>query len=125
MDGGRAARPTGTIVTEEADVNTTSTARRTTTWRIGRLALLLAVLALALTSCLATQTPDARVPSEPGFFLGLWHGFIAPASFIISLFTDAVRVYAVPNVGRWYDFGFLLGIGGFSSGIFAGSRRRH
>lgn len=89
-----------------------------------RLTLILAALALVLTSCLASQAPGARVPSEPSFLLGLWHGFMAPLSFIISLFTDAVRVYAVPNVGRWYDFGFLLGIGGFSSGIFAGSRRR-
>ena len=31
---------------------------------------------------------------------------------------------AVPNVGRWYDFGFMLGIGGFSGGVFAGSRRK-
>lgn len=93
-------------------------------WRLG---LVLTVLVVALTSCLATQAPGARIPSEPSFLHGLWHGFMAPLSFIISLFTDAVRVYAVPNVGRWYDFGFLLGIGGFSSGIFAGSRsrRRH
>jgi hypothetical protein len=81
-------------------------------------------LALVLTACLATQAPDATVTSQPSFFHGLWHGFLAPATFIISLFTDAVRVYAVPNVGRWYDFGFLLGIGGFSSGIFASSKRR-
>ena len=84
----------------------------------------LALTALTLTGCLAAQAPEATIPSEPGFFLGLWHGFIAPIAFIISLFTDAVRVYAVPNVGRWYDFGFMLGIGGFSSGIFAGTRRR-
>lgn len=84
------------------------------------------LLVLALSGCLATQEPGAtaRVQPTPGFLRGLWHGFMAPLSFIISLFTDAVRVYAVPNVGRWYDFGFLLGIGGFSSGIFAGSRRR-
>jgi len=82
-------------------------------------------LALLLTACLATQTPAATAPSQPpGLLYGLWHGFLAPLSFIISLFTDAVRVYAVPNAGRWYDFGFLLGIGGFSSGIFASSRRR-
>lgn len=90
-----------------------------------RLLLTLPTVALVLTACLATQSPDATLPSRPGFFHGLWHGFLAPATFIISLFTDAVRVYAVPNVGRWYDFGFLLGIGGFSSGIFASSRRRH
>lgn len=83
-----------------------------------------ALIAVTLSACLATQSPAARLPSQPSFLHGLWHGFMAPLSFIISLFTDAVRVYAVPNVGRWYDFGFLLGIGGFSSGIFAGTRRR-
>ncbi|MBX3144583.1 MAG: hypothetical protein KF813_12540 [Trueperaceae bacterium] len=83
-----------------------------------------ALIAVTLSACLATQSPAARLPSQPSFLHGLWHGFMAPLSFLISLFTDAVRVYAVPNVGRWYDFGFLLGIGGFSSGIFAGTRRR-
>ena len=84
----------------------------------------LALLVLVLTACTATQSPEATVAGEPGFWLGLWHGFIAPVTFIISVFTDAVRVYAVPNAGRWYDFGFMLGIGGFSGGVFAGSRRR-
>ncbi len=88
------------------------------------LAIGAALLMLTLSACLATQSPIARLPSQPSFLHGLWHGFMAPLSFIISLFTDSVRVYAVPNVGRWYDFGFLLGIGGFSSGIFAGTRRR-
>lgn len=85
-------------------------------------AMLLAVL-LVLAACAATQA----VPPErggPGFWLGLWHGFIAPLAFIISLFPNDVRIYAYPNAGLWYDFGFMLGIGGFSGGIFAGSRRR-
>ena len=82
------------------------------------------LLVLVLAACTATQSADASAAGEPGFWLGLWHGFIAPVTFIISVFTDAVRVYAVPNLGRWYDFGFMLGIGGFSGGIFAGSRRR-
>jgi len=85
----------------------------------------LVLLVLILAACTATQSPEATVAGEPGFWLGLWHGFIAPVTFVISVFTDAVRVYAVPNLGRWYDFGFMLGIGGFSGGVFAGSRRRH
>ena len=82
---------------------------------------------LAVTACFAAQMPLAqapRAPGVPGFLLGLWHGFIAPIGFVVSLFSDTVRVYAVPNVGRWYDFGFMLGIGGFSGGIFAGSKKR-
>jgi hypothetical protein len=84
----------------------------------------LVLLVLVLAACTATQSSEATAAGEPGFWLGLWHGFIAPVTFIISVFTDAVRVYAVPNLGRWYDFGFMLGIGGFSGGLFAGSRRR-
>jgi hypothetical protein len=37
---------------------------------------------------------------------------------------DDVAIYAVNNSGGWYDFGFLLGIGGFSGGIFRGSRKK-
>ena len=86
--------------------------------------VLTVILVLTLAACTATQPPTASMPGEPGFFRGFWHGFIAPVTFVISVFTDAVRVYAVPNLGRWYDFGFMLGIGGFSGGLFAGSRRR-
>lgn len=49
-----------------------------------------------------------------GFWVGLWHGIIAPIVFIIGLFTLKVKVYEIINNGRWYDFGFLLGIGAFS-----------
>jgi hypothetical protein len=51
-----------------------------------------------------------------GFFAGFWHGIIAPLIFIIGLFINDVRVYETNNNGRWYDFGFLLGIGAFSGG---------
>lgn len=80
-----------------------------------------------LAACAATQTdlPAALGgATRPGFWLGFWHGFIAPVAFIVGLFSDHVRIYAVPNAGRWYDLGFMLGIGGFSGGIFAGSRTR-
>jgi hypothetical protein len=49
-----------------------------------------------------------------GFWVGLWHGIIAPLIFIIGLFTPKVRMYETNNNERWYDFGFLLGIGAFT-----------
>ena len=74
--------------------------------------LALAALTLALAACAATQT-DAAVATTattPGFWLGLWHGFIFPVAFLVSLFVPDVAVYAVPNNGGWYDFGYFVGI---------------
>lgn len=45
-----------------------------------------------------------------GFWRGLWHGFIAPLMFFVSLFRDDVNIYEVHNNGRWYNFGFVLGL---------------
>jgi hypothetical protein len=73
-------------------------------------------LALLLTACAATQASDAVAPGAPGFWLGLWHGFIFPVAWIVSLFTNDVAVYAVPNNGGWYDFGYFLGIVVFGVG---------
>jgi len=69
-----------------------------------------AALAFLASACAATQVPAVTEPGAPGFLLGLWHGFIFPIAFIISLFTDSVAVYAVPNNGGWYDFGYFVGI---------------
>ena len=82
---------------------------------------LLLVSALALAACAATQSPDAVAPGAPGFWLGLWHGFIFPVAWIVSLFTNNVAIYAVPNSGGWYDFGYFLGIVVFG----VGARKSH
>jgi hypothetical protein len=46
----------------------------------------------------------------PGFLFGLWHGFIFPVAWVLSLVVPDVAVYAVPNNGGWYDFGFFVGV---------------
>jgi hypothetical protein len=78
--------------------------------------LVILAAALALAACAATQASDAVAPGAPGFVLGLWHGFIFPVAWVASLFTDKVAVYAVPNDGGWYDFGYFLGIVVFGVG---------
>jgi hypothetical protein len=70
---------------------------------------------IALAGC-ATQSAAAVAPSAPGFLLGLWHGFIFPVAWVLSLFMPEVAVYAVPNNGGWYDFGYFLGIVVFGVG---------
>ena len=71
---------------------------------------------LVLTACAATQQTDAVAPAAPGFLLGLWHGFIFPVAWVVSLFVDRIAIYAVPNNGGWYDFGYFLGIAVFGIG---------
>ena len=73
-----------------------------------RFSALLAVT-LALSAC-AHQVGSAVTPAAPGFLLGVWHGFIFPVAWVLSLFMPDVAVYAVPNNGGWYDFGFFIGI---------------
>jgi hypothetical protein len=89
-----------------------------------RIFLLLAIT-LLLTSCVThkheTYNPDYYIVY--GFWSGLWHGFIAPLTFVISLFSDNVTVWETHNNGGWYTFGFLLGIGGFSGTSVKVSKR--
>ena len=88
-----------------------------------RMASALALI-LLLAAC-AAQIPAgvAQGAETPGFWWGLWHGFIFPWAFIGSLFSPDIAVYAVPNRGGWYDAGFFLGITVLGGGSFFGSRR--
>lgn len=97
-----------------------------THYRSGWQLLAIVLLVAFVSSCFAEQSRLAGIGTgrQPGLLYGFWHGFIAPVSFIVSLFSEKVRIYAVPNSGRWYDFGFMIGISGFSGGLFAGSRGR-
>jgi hypothetical protein len=79
--------------------------------------IVLLVLGFVMISCADVTSIDACVYDDPyGFWGGLWHGIIAPFSFIGSLFFDDIAMYAVNNNGGWYDFGFVLGAGILSFG---------
>src|ERR1041385_3496682 len=82
---------------------------------------LVLLLPIMLGACAATQQADAVAPQAPGFLLGLRHGFLFPLAWVVSLFPPKVAVYAVPNNGGWYDFGYFLGIVVFG----VGAKRSH
>lgn len=66
----------------------------------------LLILVVLLTGCTFAGTqPD----ETPGFFMGIWHGIIAPFTLIVRWFTD-IQMYAIPNTGFTYDLGFILGL---------------
>ncbi|HUT99635.1 MAG TPA: hypothetical protein VM054_11255 [bacterium] len=72
--------------------------------------LVLAGVTLTFAGCAAGNVEHFNGDSPADFWAGLWHGFILLFSFIISLFTDTVKVYEAANVGWAYDLGFLLGV---------------
>ena len=90
-------------------------------------AMVLVFLVLVLGACAAGANPTIDVASADGhtagFWTGLWHGFIAPFAFIVSIFNDNVSIYEVHNTGLGYNFGFLLSIGSFMGSGGRSTRR--
>ena len=98
--------------------------------KIASIGVMLVLVVVTLAGCVAGPNPAVNTPDEEGhvagFWLGLWHGIIAPVTFVISLFSDKVHVYEVHNNGNWYVFGFLLGLTAIwgGGGRASSSRRR-
>jgi len=57
--------------------------------------------------------PLVNQPDEQGRVAravsGLWHGFIAPVTLVLSFFDAGIQMYEVHNAGPEYNFGFFLG----------------
>jgi len=75
------------------------------------LLILMATIIILISGCADVHSINSM--DEPsGFWSGLWHGLITLFSFIGSLISDDIAIYDVNNNGGWYDFGFLIGVGG-------------
>jgi hypothetical protein len=84
--------------------------------------VLAGVVIVALAGCAASGNELASGSSDASFWYGLWHGFITPVTFIVSLFNESVGIYEVRNVGGWYDFGFMFGVSFVFGSVLGGSR---
>jgi hypothetical protein len=78
------------------------------------------LIILVLLSACATQ-PEPTAFDPPGFFIGFWNGLTIFFSLIAHLFNSNIRIYAFPNSGGWYDFGFFLGAGAALGGAGSAS----
>lgn len=71
------------------------------------------ILVIWLTGC-ANPNDYAGNPGLQGhaigFFLGFWHGLIAPFTLLASIFMSGFGVYEVHNTGISYNFGFVFGL---------------
>lgn len=84
----------------------------------------LILAALILNSC--APGSGKFTSAEPANFLhGIWHGWIAPFTLIVSLFNRTIRIYETMNTGWWYDFGYYIAvISGFGSLSLIRRRRK-
>lgn len=73
--------------------------------------VLLIIFCICVLAGCASQ-PEKTAYSAPGFFMGMWHGYIALFALVGGFFTD-IRIYNFPNSGYWYDVGFILGFFSF------------
>ena len=89
--------------------------------------VLISVILFFSLSCVPGRNDLERTADHAGktagFLKGIWHGLIAPITFIISIFTKDIRFYEVHNNGSWYNFGFVLGAGLFLSGGILGRKK--
>jgi len=80
------------------------------------LAAVVILLVGTLTGCMAGG--GSYDDHTAGVFSGIWHGWIAPFSLVISIFNKNISIYEANNTGWWYDFGFYIaiisGFGGIS-----------
>lgn len=82
-----------------------------------RLSLMILISIFVLTGCLPGD--GSYSPQDPATFLsGIWHGWMAPLSLVLSIGNSARSIYEPINTGFWYDFGFYMavisGFGGLS-----------
>jgi hypothetical protein len=68
------------------------------------------LLGASLLAGCATQAPETIVSTAPGFWFGVWHGFIAGFALIGQLFDSSISIYSVPNNGAGYGFGWVIGL---------------
>ncbi len=83
--------------------------------RIMLVAFALITTVVLMSSCADVSHVKQYLPETEhtyGFWAGAWHGTISPLAFIGELFSDDIAIYAINNNGRWYDFGYVIGLVG-------------
>src|SRR5690554_2907837 len=82
-----------------------------------KLSIMILMSMFLLTACMPGD--GTYTQGDPANFLsGIWHGWIAPISLILSIGNSSRSIYESMNTGFWYDFGFYMaiisGFGGLS-----------
>ncbi|MCX7785829.1 MAG: hypothetical protein N2201_06370 [candidate division WOR-3 bacterium] len=77
------------------------------------LVIILIIVVLIALNCAPGNyrwNPNVEGSKPANFWAGLWHGIIIIITFVVSLFTNTVKIYEVNNVGWAYNLGYILGV---------------
>ena len=79
--------------------------------------LVLLFLCVSLSGCVPGDGAKSET-NRAGLFSGIWHGWIAPFSLLVSIFKKQIGIYEVYNNGFLYNLGYyaaiISGFGGLS-----------
>ena len=82
-----------------------------------KLLILVFLVLFVLVGCIPGDGSYSQM-KPAGLLSGIWHGWIAPVSLILSIFNKSISIYESINTGFAYDFGFYMaiisGFGGLS-----------
>ena len=94
--------------------------------KIVLICVVLVLLCIAFSGCVPGDGTNST-EKLAGFFSGIWHGWVAPISLIISIFNKDIGIYEIHNNGLLYNLGFYMavisGFGGLA--IFRKKKSRH
>ena len=81
------------------------------------------VFLLLLSGCVPGDGTNSAT-HVAGFFSGVWHGWIAPVSLIISIFNKDIGIYEIYNNGFWYNLGYYMAIVSGFGGLALSRKKR-
>lgn len=85
--------------------------------------VVLMLASLLLCSC-AWSEQFKEGAKKANLIHGIWHGWIAPFSLVLSIFGDGIRMYESNNTGWSYDIGFYMAIIGGFGGLALSRKKR-
>jgi hypothetical protein len=86
--------------------------------------LILSLLLILIVSACAGSDRFKEGGRRANFLHGIWHGWIAPFSLILSFFGDGIRMYEPNNTGWTYDLGFYMAVIGGLGGLALSRKKK-
>jgi hypothetical protein len=89
-----------------------------------KLTIILLLVSMLILSACAGSERFREGGKRANFLHGIWHGWIAPLSLILSFFGDGIRMYEPNNTGWTYDLGFYMAVIGGFGGLALSRKKR-